>query len=98
MCSYYNPSLRDKDAAHHAGQFEIYDPDDRDSMGSIPCLKAPAIHYKIFVAGQTIPRMLLDSSGKHLRPQDAVCVGVYPKDKPAMLKEYVAVLEILNPD
>lgn len=88
MCSYYNPSPRDKDAAHHAGMSEVYDPDDRDHMVEIiPCLKAPAIHYKIFAAGRSDPSEAFAFVQKHLRPQDAVCIGIYPKDKPDMLEE-----------
>jgi hypothetical protein len=88
MCSYYNPSPRDKDAAHHAGQSEVYDPEDRSRMvGIIPSLHAPAIHYKIFAAGRNNPVEAFAFVKNHLRPQDAVCVGVYPKDKADMLEE-----------
>lgn len=94
MCSYYNPSPRDKDAAHHAGLAEIYDPLDRDRMVSIiPSLKAPAIHYKIFAAGRSDPAEAFRFVKGHLRPQDAVCVGVYPKDKQDMLAEDVSLFE-----
>ena len=88
MCSYYNPSPRDKDAAHHSGLSEIYDPVDRDSMVEIiPWLKAPAIHYKIFAAGRNDPAEAFAFAHHHLRTQDAVCVGIYPKDNPDMLQE-----------
>lgn len=94
MCSYYNPSPRDKVAAHHAGKSEVYDPADRDSMtATIPCLKAPAIHYKIFAAGRSDPAESFAFVRAHLRPQDAVCVGVYPKDKPDMLAEDLRLFE-----
>jgi hypothetical protein len=29
----------------------------------------------------------------HLRPNDAVCVGIYPKDNPRMLEEDLLLLE-----
>lgn len=94
MCSYYNPSPRDKDAAHHPGQAEVYDPEDRARMVAIlPTLKAPAIHYKIFAAGRNDPKEAFAFVSQHLRPQDAVCIGVYPKDKPEMIAEDLRLLE-----
>lgn len=95
MCSYYNPSPREKDAAHHAGLSEIYDPADRDRMVSaIPALRAPAIHYKIFAAGRNDPAEAFAFTARHLRPKDAVCVGIYPKDKPDMLEEDARLFEM----
>jgi hypothetical protein len=90
MCSYYNPSPREKHAEHRAALVEVYDPDDRDRMvGIIPTLKATAIHYKIFAAGRNNPEESFAFVRDHLRAQDAVCVGIYPKDKPDMLAENV---------
>jgi hypothetical protein len=94
MCSYYNPSPREKDAAHHAGLAEIYDPEDRKNMVEIiPSLKAPAIHYKIFAAGRNNPTEAFAFVCRHLRPQDAVCIGIFPKDKPKMLEEDLRLFE-----
>lgn len=94
MCSYYNPTLRDQHAEHQAGVVEVFDPVDRDRMVSvIPELHAPAIHYKIFAAGRSDPAEGFAFVRGHLRPQDAVCVGVYPKEKSDMLKEDVRLFE-----
>jgi hypothetical protein len=90
MCSYYNPSPRDRHAEHRAAEAEVYDPADRDAMTAIlPMLKKPAIHYKIFAAGRNDPRVAFQYAGQHLRPGDAVCIGVYPQHKPDMLAEDV---------
>ena len=56
-------------------------------------LRAPAIHYKIFAAGRTDPKEAFDFVARHLRPQDAVCIGVFTKDKPDMLAEDVRLFE-----
>jgi hypothetical protein len=94
MCSYYNPTPRDKNAAHVHGMVEEFSPADRDEMvKTIPTLRRPVIHYKIFAAGRTPPAEAIDFTAQHLRPQDAVCVGIFPKDNPAMLAEDLALLE-----
>ena len=94
MCSYYNPTPRDKNAAHVHGMLEEFSPTDRDEMvKTIPALRRPAIHYKIFAAGRTPPAEAIEFAARHMRPQDAVCVGIFPKDNPAMLAEDLALLE-----
>ena len=57
-------------------------------------LRAPAIHYKVLAAGRKTPQEAFAFVAEHLRPQDAVCVGVFPKDKPGMLAEDVRLLEV----
>ena len=95
MCSYYNPSSRDENAEHQAGVTEVFSDDDRDAMVEvIQELRAPAIHYKVLAAGRKTPEEAFDFVAQHLRPQDAVCVGVFPKDKPGMLAEDVRMLEL----
>jgi hypothetical protein len=56
-------------------------------------LSRPAIHYKIFAAGRNDPRSAFEYTARHLRPQDAVCVGVFPKDNPRMIAEDLRMLE-----
>jgi len=88
MCSYYNPTPRDRQAGHVAGAEETFDDADRDAMlAVIPELKKPAIHYKIFAAGRKDPLEAFELSARHLRPGDAMCIGVFPKDKQDMLVE-----------
>jgi hypothetical protein len=94
MCSYYNPSPRDKNPEHRAAGVEVYDDADRAAMvAQIATLSKPAIHYKVFAAGRHDPREALAFVAQHLRPQDAVCVGVFTKDKPGMLAEDLRLLE-----
>lgn len=88
MCSYYNPTPRDRHAEHRPGEAETFDEADRAAMTAIvPQLRKPAIHYKIFAAGRSDPRAAFAVLGQHLRPQDAVCLGIFPKDNPDMLAE-----------
>ena len=39
------------------------------------------------------PAGAIDFVAQHLRPQDAVCIGVFPKDKPDMLREDLDLLQ-----
>jgi hypothetical protein len=86
MCCYYNPSRRDERAEHVSGTREYFAPQDRGAMVHlIAQLSKPAIHYKVFAAGRNAPAEAMDYVAQHLRPQDAVCVGVFTKDNPSML-------------
>lgn len=88
MCSYYNPSDRTEFSAHKSGITEVYAPEDRDAMvATIARLEKPAIHYKVLAAGRHDPVNGLQFVAQHLRPCDAVCIGVFPKAKPEMLAE-----------
>jgi len=94
MCSYYNSSHRDENAEHISGRPEWFLPEDRDIMTQlIQGLKKPVIHYKIMAAGRNDPREAFYYTARHLRESDAVCVGIYTKGKPAMLKENVRLFE-----
>jgi hypothetical protein len=94
MCSYYNPTSRDENAEHVRGQTEWFDEADRETMVKvIKNLSKPVIHYKIMAAGRNDPAEALSFVAKHLRPQDAVCVGVFTKDKQDMLAEDLRILE-----
>ncbi len=94
MCSYYNPTPRDQHAEHRAELREVFSHEDRARMTDvIRDLRRPVIHYKIFAAGRNDPADAFAYTAQHLRPQDAVCVGIYPKDKPNMLQEDLDLLE-----
>jgi hypothetical protein len=94
MCSYYNPTPRDKNAEHIQGSVERFDDADRDAMVSvIHKLPTPVIHYKVFAAGRKSPAQALNYVAKNLRQMDAVCIGIFPKDKPNMLAEDIELLE-----
>jgi hypothetical protein len=99
MCCYYNPSRRSERAEHVSGSVEYFAPQDRDAMVRlIAQLSKPAIHYKVLAAGRNDPEQALGFAARHLRPQDAVCVGVYTKDKPDMLAQDLALLEQAYPE
>ncbi len=94
MCCYYNPERRDKFAAHDPNATEFYLEEDRQAMVAlIPQLSKPVIHYKIMAAGRNDPKEAFAFAAAHLRENDAVCVGIYQKDKPEILKEDVRLLE-----
>ena len=94
MCSYYNSAHRDERAEHVSGMKEWFLDEDRTIMTDlIQRLSRPAIHYKVMAAGRNDPRDALSLCARAMRPSDAVCVGVYPKDKPDMLAEDARLLE-----
>lgn len=90
MCSYYNPTNRAANAEHLAGAQEAFMDSDRDAMvKTIAGLSKPAIHYKVLAAGRNDPRQALEFVARHLRPQDAVCIGVFPKRRTTELEDDV---------
>lgn len=94
LCSYYNPIPRDKNPEHVAGTDEYYGQEDRAAMVEvIQTLAKPVIHYKILAAGRNDPAAAFAYAAAHMRANDAVCVGIYPKDHPGMLREDVSLLE-----
>lgn len=94
MCSYYNPIPRVKSGEHIAGTDERFHDEDREAMvATIQGLSKPVIHYKVLAAGRNNPREALQYVARHMRTNDAVCVGVFPQDKPDMLAEDVQILE-----
>lgn len=94
MCSYYNPLRRDEQAEHISGMSESFKSGDREVMVKlIQHLSKPVIHYKVMAAGRNDPKEGFTFVARYLRPQDAVCVGVYTKDHPKMLKENLQLLK-----
>lgn len=94
MCCYYNPERRDEHAAHDPNAGETYLEADRQEMTAlIQQLSRPVIHYKILAAGRNEPAAAFAFAARQMRENDAVCVGIYPKDQPGMLAEDVALLE-----
>lgn len=94
MCSYYNPTRRDKNPEHVHGAQETFSDADRDAMVRvIPTLSRPVIHYKVLAAGRHQPKDALAFVAKHLRPQDAVCIGFFMKDNPRAIEEDLHLLE-----
>ncbi len=73
---------------------EVYREEDRQAMvETIATLSRPAIHYKVLAAGRNEPAEAFAFVAQHLREGDAVCVGVYPGDKPDMVAEDVGLFE-----
>ena len=96
MCSYYHPTDRSQNANHVSGMDELFDDADRERMtATIRHLSRPVIHYKVLAAGRKTPQEGLAFAAQHLRPQDAVCVGIFAKDHPNMLAEDLALLDEL---
>jgi hypothetical protein len=56
-------------------------------------LSRPVVHYKVLAAGRNDPAEAFAFVAHHLRPTDAVCVGVYPGKKPGMIAEDVRLFE-----
>jgi hypothetical protein len=94
LCCYYNPTPRDENAEHVHGAEERYLEGDRRRMTDlIPSLSRNVIHYKIMAAGRNDPAEAFAFAASKMRPNDAVCVGIYPKDKPDILEEDARLLE-----
>jgi hypothetical protein len=94
MCCYYNPIPRHLNPEHVAGTEEYYGAEDRDAMTAlITTLSRPVIHYKILAAGRNNPAEAFSYAASKMRENDSVCVGIYPKDHPSMLREDVTLLE-----
>lgn len=94
MCCYYNPSSRDTNPEHQAGAREWFLDKDRQIMADVIAgLAKPVIHYKIMAAGRNDPAEAFAFARKHMRPSDAVCVGIYDEDDPSMLRRDIELLE-----
>lgn len=94
LCCYYNPDRRDERSAHDPNATESYLEEDRQAMtGLIAQLSRPVIHYKIMAAGRNDPAKAFAFAASKMRSNDAVCVGIYPKDRPDMLEEDTRLLE-----
>jgi len=94
MCSYYNPSNREKRPEHIHGAEETYLEEDRAEMiAMISGLSKPAIHYKVLAAGRNNPDEAFKVCCGAMRPQDMVCVGVSHGDNPGQLEENVRLFQ-----
>jgi hypothetical protein len=94
MCSYYNSAHRDESAEKLPGQKEWFLPEDRKIMTElIQGLSRPVIHYKVMAAGRNDPAEAIPFAVEAMRPQDAVCMGIFTGDDPGMLAEDVRIFE-----
>lgn len=93
MACYYRPTPRQDSPHHIRGAEERFDVEDRDErVALIRTLSRPAIHYKILAAGRTPPAKAFAFAAQHMRPGDAVCVGVYTQWNRDMIRENVKLL------
>jgi hypothetical protein len=93
MCSYYNPSKRSKQGEYVNKDNSIYSVYDRNAMvEQIKSLSKPVIHYKVLAAGRIDPKDAFTFVARHLRSNDAVCIGVYTKINSHMIEEDVQLL------
>jgi len=93
MCSYYNAAHRDERAEYVSGMEEWFVEEDRRIMtGLIQRLSRPAIHYKVMAAGRNDPAEAFRVVAQSMRPSDMVCVGIFSRDHPDMLKQDVELL------
>jgi hypothetical protein len=93
MCSYYDPAPRTDNPMYDPTAGETYSTEDRDAMvAAIPTFSKPAIHYKVLAGGRTPPAEAFAFVRRHLRPEDAVCVGIYAGDKPGLIQEDLRLL------
>jgi len=94
LCCYYNPSHRDEWAEHVPGVSEYYREEDRRAMTElIQGLSRPVVHYKIMAVGRNNPSAAFAYAASQMRLNDAVCVGIYQKDRPGILRQDVRLLE-----
>jgi len=94
MCSYYNPTNRDKQAEHVSGMKEWFRQEDRERMIEvIQGLSKPVIHYKVMAAGRNNPKEAFERAARAMRPGDAVCVGIFSGDDPDMIEKDVTLLD-----
>ncbi len=94
MTSYYNPDDRTKQVERDYAKREYYGAEQREAMCAlIQELPAPAIHYKVLAAGRNSPEEAFEYVAEAYRPGDAVCVGIFTKDKPDMIREDIQLLE-----
>lgn len=71
---------------------ETYRSEDRDkAVETIRQIAKPMVAYKILAAGRLPPEEAFAFALSHIAPKDAVCIGVFPKNKPGMIAEDVAL-------
>jgi len=74
---------------------ETYRPEDRDAMLErvVRRTDLPCIGYKIMAAGRNDPDEAFSYALSHLKPTDAICVGIYTEHHPTQVRDCVALLQ-----
>jgi hypothetical protein len=93
MCSYFRGPGRPAEGEPRREIDHDYIAATRNAMTDlIQTLSRPVIHYKVLAAGRSDPAEALAYVAQKLRPTDAVCVGIYTRYKPDMLREDLELL------
>ena len=72
---------------------DSFKPADRDkAMAALKQLPRPVVAYKVMAAARNKPDEAFEFVFGHLRTGDGVCVGIFPRDKPGILAENVALV------
>lgn len=76
----------------HVDRGEQFDPADPPrAVAAIQAISRPCIAYKVLAAGRVPAREALPYAFAHIKPTDAVVVGVYTRDDPGMVQENAAL-------
>ncbi len=94
MCSYYDPTDRGDSPEAKVGDQRFLESARQTMTAFIPRLSKPVIHYKILAAGRNTPQEAFAVAARTMRPTDAVCVGIYTKNRPNEIAEDVAHLKV----
>jgi len=91
MVCFYHPASRMGVSGVKAEEGR-YHPADREAAAAlIREIPRPCLGYKALAAGRNEPRAALAYAFRAVKPGDAVCLGVYPKDDPGQLAADVAL-------
>jgi len=83
----------------HAGEGDRFRPADREAaVAAIQQLPKPCLGYKILAAGRNDPAEAFRYAFTHLKPTDAVVVGMFTKYQPTQVEENVALVERILAD
>ena len=78
----------------HDGKGEKFKPEDPPrAVEAIQAIAKPCIGYKIMAAGRVDAREALEFAFAHIKPTDAVNVGIYRGDNDHMIEDDVAMVE-----
>jgi len=78
----------------HAGTGERFDPaDPPQAVAVIQQIPQPCIAYKILAAGRNAPEEAFRYAYTHIKPTDAVVVGIYTRHHPTQVADDVALVK-----
>ena len=94
MCSHYNPTDRGQVAQHVSDCDEKFTQEARRKMlEMIAKIERPVIHYKVLAAGRNDPEKTFEFLSKVVKPNHAICVGMFTKVKQNMIEENAKLTE-----